>query len=82
MDQEPIAQPMGVLIQFAQRKGAASRHREPYPAGEKVEVLLCALRDRRAKLADRLELIDVAIEKLEEQVATKAGFEILSGAVS
>ncbi|MBM3276389.1 MAG: hypothetical protein FJZ00_14640 [Candidatus Sericytochromatia bacterium] len=78
----------GVVVPFAPKSSAASRRRAPAPirtapqGRETVEDLLSTLRGRREKLQERLGLLGLAIDKLEDQVATKRQLSVMPGAVS
>lgn len=92
MDRQHAREPRGEVIAFP----AGSRGGEGWPGLEAggaprrkarserrpVEELLDSLKGRRGRLADRLTLVSLAIEKLEEQLETKRHFAILDGSTA
>ncbi len=66
-----------MIVHFPADTRARSRRRPGDRAS--VEALLASLKGRRRKLQDRLDLVGLAIDRLENQVATKRRLEVLSG---
>lgn len=66
-------------VASAAPKRRAQADRRATPDRPSVEALLNSLRGRRDRLEDRLALLSLAIEKLEDQVETKRHLEILPG---
>ncbi|MBM3268611.1 MAG: hypothetical protein FJZ01_13265 [Candidatus Sericytochromatia bacterium] len=66
-----------MIVEFPAEVRARAR-RKP-EARESVESLLSSLRGRRDKLEGRLQMLSLAIDRLEDQVAVKRRLEILPG---